>query len=103
MLDNYLFPFPAAVGRRLLNVLAESGDEFTDDEAACDVMLDLDKLERGQLKKLHSYDFYAKRWGWSRSRVARAFSGDKSRGKVGWILERAEVLRSGGSKPNHHP
>lgn len=91
--NPYLFPAPGVELRDLLNCKAHQGIEFRDDQAALDVMLDLDLVQSGHLKKLHAYSYYANRWSWSKARVARAFSGRVDRDLQPWIIERAGDFR----------
>ena len=98
----YLFPVPAAVLRRGLNLRAQLGEEFHDDDAVADVVLDLDAVgdpghkarDRYGTGLPHAYSYYARRWGWSKTRVARALSGDPGRGVEPWARVRAAEWRS---------
>ena len=96
----YLFPVPAAVLRRGLNLRAQLGEKFSDDDAAADVMLDLDAVEGGRRRGRdgtglpHAYSYYAKRWGWGKGTVTRAFVGDDARGVEPWLRERADAWRT---------
>lgn len=96
----YLFPVPGHVLRSLLNRKAEAGDTFSEDEAAADIMLDLDRVAGGQARGRsntglpHAYSFYAKRWGWSKTRVVRGLAGEPKRGVEPWISVRATSFRS---------
>ena len=62
---SYLFPAPAKPLRSLLDFKARAGEEFSEEEAALDVMLALDRDDLRPLRYL------AKRWGWSKNRVHR--------------------------------
>lgn len=64
----YLFPVPAKPLRSLLDAKAKRGEEFSDDEAALDVMLAIDRDD------LRPHRYLAKRWGWSASRAYRTLS-----------------------------
>ncbi|MEO0559407.1 MAG: hypothetical protein AAF170_14620 [Bacteroidota bacterium] len=104
----YLFPVPGRVLRDLLNIKAQLGEEFSDDEAAADLMLDLDLIEfygrRAQpTGMLHAVRYYAERWSWPKSRVAEAWAGRKERtrsdgrivaGAEPWIRDRIEGWRA---------
>lgn len=95
----YLFPIPGRMLRRLLDLKAEqvasgSGAGFTDDEAAADLMLDLDLIAYyGRAARdtglLHAYRYYADRWGWPKTRVEEAWAGKP---------ERVRRSRSGGER-----
>lgn len=92
---DYLVHLPPGELRRLLDVFAAVGEEFSDWQAAADLGLDLDRLRHPnpalRLRRLHSRRYYAQRWGWSKSRVQEAFAGDDRRGVQPWIVERAAV------------
>ena len=104
----FLFPVPGRVVRDLLDVKAALGDEFTDDEAATDLMLDLDLVEfYGREPQptgmLHAVRYYAQRWSWTRTRVSEAWSGRAERtrkdgstvaGVDPWIRDRTERWRA---------
>lgn len=99
---EFLFPIPGSALRTLLDFKAEHGVEFSDDEAAADIMLALDRVDRGQASEIKPIRYYAKRWKWSRNRVNRAFSGRPGGQEGGyyrdpvepWIRERAESWRN---------
>src|SRR5690606_23693738 len=100
----YLFPVPAAVLRGGLNLRAQLGAEISEDEAVCDTMLDLDRMDARhppaqRLQKLHSVRYYAERWGWSKSQVQRGLSGDKRRGLPAFLIERARGFRAFFGRP----
>lgn len=69
MRKEYLFPAPAGPLRSLLDRAAASGAEFTEEEAALDAMLAID---RDDLKPIR---YLAGRWSWSASRVHRKLTG----------------------------
>ena len=103
----YLFPVPGPALRRLLDLKAQLGESFSDDDAAADVMLDLDLVrfygrEPQPTGMLHAYRYYARRWGWTKDRVAKAWSGRPERvrsdGRVvpaaePWLAARADGWR----------
>lgn len=98
----YLFPVPGSVLRRGLNLQAQLGERFREDDVVADVMLDLDAVASPSNKARdkygtglpHSYSYYAKRWGWSKTEVSRALKGDDRRGEGPWARERAADWRS---------
>ena len=96
----YLFPTPPDVTRGGLNLRAQLGERFRDNDAVADLMLDLDAVAGGRSRDRygtglpHSYSYYAKRWGWSKTQVARALSGDGDRGEEPWARARVEEWRS---------
>jgi len=59
----YLFSAPAGPLRSLLDAKAQGHEPFTDDEAALDVMLAIDRDD------LRPIRYYAARWKWTRYRV----------------------------------
>lgn len=103
----YLFPTPGRTTRRNLDLRAQVGEPFDDDDATADVMLDLDLIRFYGRKPqptglLHAYRYYAKRWGWPVSRVAEAWAGSPERQRpngttrpavAAWLQQRADDWR----------
>jgi len=94
------------------------GEEFSDDEAAADIMLDMDRVARGTQRNLKPIRWYSKRWAWSYTRAYRAFSGRPGQQEHGyerdpvepWIKERAlewrafyVVTGNNSGKPGNQP
>ena len=71
-MSEYFFPVPGSELRRMLDRKARRQEEFSEAEATMDVMLALD---RGDLRPQR---YYARRWGWSKGRTARALSSKRS-------------------------
>ena len=95
----YLHPVPAEVLRGGLNLRAEVGRKFSEDDAAADVMLDLDLVAMGHARPgptglPNAVRYYAVRWGWSKTEVARGLSGDPSRGVEPDLIARAAAWRA---------
>ena len=86
--NPYLFPAPASAFRGLLDFAASQGKEFSDDEAALDLMLAMD---RGKVKP---FRYLAKRWGWSYHKVRTAFKGDERYDTPPWIEEKVNDWRT---------
>lgn len=62
---RYLFPTPGSPLRKLLDGKASRGEKFSEDEAAIDIMLALDRDD------IKPQRYYAKRWDWPKSTVAK--------------------------------
>lgn len=80
----FRFPVPAAPLRRLLDARAASGEVWFEDEAVIDIMLALD---RGDVKPVR---YYAKRWSWSKSKVAREIERLKSEAESWRVFDSPE-------------
>lgn len=74
---EYLFPVPARPLRSLLDHKAATGAEFTEQEAALDVMLMMDAGKTESLRTLSA------RWNWPRMRVSRGLENLQSTA-AGW-------------------